>query len=80
MRRASGAGTLATYGSKGDVYRFYDINPAVVGIAHHYFTYLDDSDATIEVVLGDARLNLERVCCCCSRRGVVEDAPNVSGG
>jgi hypothetical protein len=55
-----GAGTLATYGSKGDVYRFYDINPAVVGIAHRYFTYLGDSDATIETVLGDARLSLER--------------------
>jgi hypothetical protein len=55
-----GAGTLATYGSKGDIYRFYDINPAVVGIARDYFTYLGDSDATIETVLGDARLNLER--------------------
>ncbi|HEY3179803.1 MAG TPA: fused MFS/spermidine synthase [Casimicrobiaceae bacterium] len=55
-----GTGTIATYGSKGDVYRFYDINPAVPGIAHSYFTYLDDSDATIETVLGDARLNLER--------------------
>ena len=55
-----GAGTIATYGSKGDVYRFYDINPAVPGIAHHYFTYLDDSEATVETVLGDARLNLER--------------------
>ncbi|MEQ1517308.1 MAG: hypothetical protein ABL931_12560, partial [Usitatibacteraceae bacterium] len=28
-----GTGTIATYGSKGDVYRFYDINPAVVTIA-----------------------------------------------
>ena len=55
-----GAGTLAAYGSKGDVYRFYDINPAVVGIAHDDFTYLGDSDATIEIVLGDARLSLER--------------------
>jgi hypothetical protein len=55
-----GAGTIATYGSKGDVYRFYDINPAVPPIAHRYFTYLDDSDATIEIALGDARLNLER--------------------
>ncbi len=25
-----GTGTLATYGAKGDVYRFYDINPGVV--------------------------------------------------
>ena len=55
-----GAGTIATYGSKGDVYRFYDINPAVIDIARRYFTYLGDSDATIETALGDARLNLER--------------------
>ncbi|MEO6927604.1 MAG: fused MFS/spermidine synthase [Casimicrobiaceae bacterium] len=55
-----GAGTLAVYGAKGDVFRIYDINPAVIRIAHQYFTYLADSDATIETPLGDARLNLER--------------------
>jgi hypothetical protein len=55
-----GAGTLATYGSKGDIYRFYDINPAVIVIANRDFTYLRDSDATIQTPLGDARLNLER--------------------
>lgn len=55
-----GAGTLAAYGAKGDVYRIYDINPAVIRIAHEYFSYLRDSDATIETPLGDARLNLER--------------------
>ena len=55
-----GAGTLASYGAKGDVYRFYDINPAVFGIAREYFTYLGDSSATIETALGDARLSLER--------------------
>ena len=55
-----GAGTLATYGAKGDVYRFYDINPAVVRFAHDEFTYLGDSDGTIEIALGDARLSLER--------------------
>jgi len=54
-----GTGTIATYGSKGDVYRFYDINPQVVSIAQQDFTYLKDSDATIEIALGDARLNLE---------------------
>ena len=55
-----GTGTLATYGSKGDIYRFYDINPAVIVIANRDFTYLKDSDATIQTPLGDARLNLER--------------------
>jgi SAM-dependent methyltransferase len=55
-----GAGTLASYGSKGDVYRFYDINPGVIAIAQRDFSYLKDSDATIELSLGDARLSLER--------------------
>jgi len=55
-----GTGTLATYGSKGDIYRFYDINPAVIVIANRDFTYLRDSEATIQTPLGDARLNLER--------------------
>ena len=55
-----GAGTIAAYGSTGDIYRFYDINPAVLRIANSRFSYLKDSDATIETPLGDARLNLER--------------------
>ena len=55
-----GAGTLAAYGDEGDVYRFYDINPAVARIAQDQFTYLSDTRAKSEIVLGDARLNLER--------------------
>ena len=55
-----GAGTIATYGSKGDIYRFYDINPGVITIARRDFSFLKDSDATIELPLGDARLKLER--------------------
>jgi hypothetical protein len=55
-----GAGTIATYGSRGDIYRFYDINPAVIGIAGRRFTFLAKSDATIQIALGDARLSMER--------------------
>jgi len=55
-----GAGTLAAYGAKGDVFRFYDINPDVLVVAQRDFSYLKDSAATIELPLGDARLNLER--------------------
>src|SRR5581483_7675813 len=47
-------------GTPGDLYRFYDINPAVLRIAREDFTYLADSEATIETPLGDARLTLER--------------------
>ncbi len=55
-----GAGTLATYGDADDTFRFYEINAAVPRIAREQFTYLADSPATIEIVLGDARLKLER--------------------
>lgn len=55
-----GTGTLAVYGTRGDLYRFYDINPQVVTIARRDFTYLADSDAHVETPLGDARLTLER--------------------
>jgi hypothetical protein len=53
-----GAGTMAAYGREGDVIRFYDINPQVIDIAQHEFTFLRDSAARIEVAQGDARLSL----------------------
>lgn len=53
-----GTGTLAAYGRKGDVFRFYDINLLVVRLAHNLFTYLRESPATIQIVEGDARLSL----------------------
>jgi len=55
-----GVGTLATYGRLGDRYRMYEINPQVVDIAWYWFSFLQDSKAKIDVVLGDARLQLER--------------------
>jgi hypothetical protein len=55
-----GAGIIAAYGRTGDVYRFYEINPLVEKIAKTDFTYLRDSRADVKVILGDARLSLER--------------------
>ncbi len=55
-----GAGTMAAWGRPGDTFRFYEINPAVEGIANAWFTYLKDSKARTEVVLGDARVQMER--------------------
>lgn len=55
-----GAGTLAVYGRKGDFFRFYEINPAVVQAASHYFRFLADSAAVTDVVVGDGRLRLEQ--------------------
>ena len=53
-----GTGTLAAYGRKGDVFRFYEINPQVEPIARNVFTYLKESQAHIDIIHGDARLSL----------------------
>jgi len=55
-----GAGTLAAWGEPGDTFRFYEINPDVEQIARTWFSFLGDSKARTEVVLGDARVQLER--------------------
>jgi SAM-dependent methyltransferase len=55
-----GAGSIAVYGDADDTYRFYDIDPAVEEVAYKWFTYLTDCPCRTEVVLGDARLSLER--------------------
>jgi SAM-dependent methyltransferase len=54
-----GCGTLAAYGRPGDTIRIYEINPAVLEIAQHEFTYLKDTPAQIQTVIGDGRLSLE---------------------
>jgi SAM-dependent methyltransferase len=55
-----GVGTMAAYGQKGDLVRFYEINPEVIRLSDKYFSYRKDTPATVEVILGDARINLER--------------------
>jgi hypothetical protein len=54
-----GVGTIAAWGEEGDHFRFYEINPNVVRIAHESFTFLRDSHARVEIVEDDARLALE---------------------
>ena len=56
-----GSGTLAAYGQPGQSITFYEIDPAVRRIAEdrQYFTYLSDCKAKVNVVMGDARLQLE---------------------
>jgi len=54
-----GCGTLAAYGRPGDTIRIYEINPLVVDIAQREFTYLRDTPARVETVLGDGRLAIE---------------------
>ena len=58
-----GVGTLAAYGRSGDTFRFYELNPQIIGYStgqNPYFTYIRDTPAKIEIVPGDARLSLER--------------------
>lgn len=54
-----GVGTLAAYGRAEDTFRFYELDPQVAEIARRDFTYLSDTPAKCDVVLGDARLALE---------------------
>ena len=58
-----GTGTLAAYGQPGDLYRLYEINPVVVDLAEGqggYFSFVSDSQADVQMILGDARISLER--------------------
>jgi len=55
-----GAGVIAAWMRPGDGLVFYEISPRVVDIARQEFTYLADTAARTEVVLGDGRLSLER--------------------
>jgi hypothetical protein len=55
-----GAGVIAAWMKPGDRLVFYEISPRVVNIARREFTFLDDTSAKTEVILGDGRLSLER--------------------
>jgi hypothetical protein len=55
-----GAGTIAAYAQAGDYLRIYEINPEVQRLATSRFTFLSNCLGHVEVVLGDARLSLER--------------------
>jgi hypothetical protein len=54
-----GAGTLAVYGKAGDRLRFYEIDPKVVRVARDTFFYLSESEASVDVIVGDGRASLE---------------------
>jgi hypothetical protein len=55
-----GAGVLSTYGRSGDVVRVYEINPLVEKIAQTQFYFYPHSAADKRILLGDARLTLEK--------------------
>lgn len=55
-----GAGVLAAYGAPGEHWTFYEINEDIARVASStgHFSYLSDSPARVDVILGDARLSL----------------------
>jgi hypothetical protein len=57
-----GAGSLAAYSSSGQQWDFYEIDPTVEAIAldPSLFTFLADARGECRVILGDARLSLQR--------------------
>jgi hypothetical protein len=55
-----GAGMIATLAREGDTLRYYELNPAVFNLTSRHFTFLKESKAKIDVLLGDGRLVLER--------------------
>ena len=58
-----GVGTIAAYGEAGQTFHFVEIDPEVVAIARdpHFFTYLRDSKARVEVTVGDGRLEIAKL-------------------
>jgi len=57
-----GTGTLACYSKPGQRWKFYEIDPVIVGIARDpaQFTFLSRCQPQAPIVVGDARLTLEQ--------------------
>ena len=56
-----GTGTLACYARPGQRWRFFEIDPAMVALTRaRRFTFVADCAPEARMVLGDARLSLER--------------------
>ena len=57
-----GSGSLAAYGQPGWNFTYYEIDPVVASIAQtpNLFTYYNNSQAKMNIVLGDARLTLAK--------------------
>ena len=55
-----GVGSLASFAQPGQSWTYFEIDPTVLKLARdpQYFSFLNDSAASMRVVLGDARLSL----------------------
>jgi hypothetical protein len=58
----TGVGVMLGYCRTNDLYRCYEINKQVIGIATNpaFFSYVQDAPGTVEFRIGDARKALER--------------------
>jgi hypothetical protein len=57
-----GAGSLACHAKEGEDWRFFEIDPVIVGIANNprYFTFLKHCMPQQNIVMGDARLTMTK--------------------
>jgi len=55
-----GVGACSTYFKEGESITFYELDPSIVKIAQNSFSYLADCPANVEMVAGDARIQLEQ--------------------
>jgi hypothetical protein len=53
-----GSGVMAAYGVPGQTIVFHEIDPSVAQIAGEWFSYIEDSQAEVEISLGDGRLTV----------------------
>jgi hypothetical protein len=57
-----GAGSLGCHAKEGESWRFFEIDPVIIGIASNprYFTFLAHCQPNPDIVLGDARLTMAK--------------------
>jgi SAM-dependent methyltransferase len=55
-----GSGTLSCYARPNQAWTFFEIDPAMVQVARHKFSFLSQCAPQVRIVLGDARLSLGR--------------------
>lgn len=55
-----GVGTVSAYGMTGDRIRFFEIDQNVIDLAEKHFDYISQSEASVDIVLGDGRLMLQQ--------------------
>jgi hypothetical protein len=57
-----GIGTLITYGKPEQSWTFYEIDESVERLARNpqYFTFLEDTKSPFSIILGDARLSIQK--------------------